>query len=61
MCNACLTRGIQLGGTGAFADIMTLNLAEELLDDARWLRFKACCYFNKADDNGAGSLNSNKM
>lgn len=61
MCCNCLNQGVMLGGTGAFADIMTLSLAEELLDDSKWLRFKARCYFFKADDNGSGSLNSLKM
>eukprot|EP00812_Abedinium_dasypus_P011669 NODE_5219_length_602_cov_115.857404.p1 GENE.NODE_5219_length_602_cov_115.857404~~NODE_5219_length_602_cov_115.857404.p1 ORF type:complete len:135 (+),score=47.16 NODE_5219_length_602_cov_115.857404:3-407(+) len=60
-CADCLSHGVRLGGSGAFADIMTLALAEELLDDSRWLKFKAQYYFYKADDNACGTLNTAKM
>lgn len=61
LCGHCLSHGVQLGGVGVFADLMTLPLARALLNDNRWLRFKSYYYFFKADDNGCGSLDALKM
>lgn len=56
VCGPCLRRGLELPDGGVFADMLSRNLAEALLDDSGWLRFRAQSYFNKADHNWTGAL-----
>merc|ERR1712232_568028 len=49
ICGACASEGQSLQGGGAFNDILTPTLANELLARETWLAFKADCYFNRAD------------
>jgi len=60
VCGACLARGCGLPGGGAFADILSPELAQGLLADAGWLKYKARSYFFKADHNEAGGVDKVK-
>lgn len=60
MCEQCVRQGCALPGGGAFADMLTEDLARSLINDRCWLRYKAGCYFYKADHNGAGTIDKHK-
>jgi len=60
ICGTCFARGSTFGGGGVFADILTPELAHELLADAGWLKYRARAYFFKADHNGTGMIDKSK-
>uniref|UniRef100_A0A7S1LCW0 EF-hand domain-containing protein n=1 Tax=Alexandrium catenella TaxID=2925 RepID=A0A7S1LCW0_ALECA len=60
VCGACFARGSNFAGGGVFADILTPELARELLADAGWLRYRARAYFFKADHNSTGLIDKPK-
>jgi len=49
ICATCEEGGEALRGGGAFTDILTPDLAEELLRNCKWLRYMCMVYFHKAD------------
>lgn len=60
ICDDCVQKGCALPGGGAFADMLSQDLAKSLLKDKGWLKYKAGCYFYKADHNGAGTIDKHK-
>eukprot|EP00440_Ansanella_granifera_P056404 gb/GFBE01061128.1/.p1 GENE.gb/GFBE01061128.1/~~gb/GFBE01061128.1/.p1 ORF type:complete len:925 (+),score=157.38 gb/GFBE01061128.1/:1-2775(+) len=61
LCHSCLQRGAALAPDGAFTDVLSPELARALLkEDAGWLKYKARCYFFKADHNAVGSIDKAK-
>merc|ERR1712224_176908 len=56
LCGTCCTKGSLLGDSGVFSDILTPELAEDLLAHKAWLSFKAQSYFLKADYDGDSVL-----
>jgi len=60
VCAPCCQRGSGLPGGGVFADMLNRELAEALVADPGWLRFKARSYFFKADHNATGSVDRMK-
>jgi len=61
VCEACLSKGCRFRGGGVFCDILTPSLAQDVLGNDGWLKYKASSYFFKADHNGKGFLDRLKM
>lgn len=61
VCGDCLKRGAKFRGGGVFADLLTPELAEDLLAHPRWLRFVSNTYFWKADYNRDGYLDAQEI
>jgi len=49
ICGGCLASGQSLGGRGVFTNVLTKELAVELLWHPEWLRYKSQCFFHWAD------------
>jgi len=60
VCAACLDQGCGFAGSGVFADMLSLELARELLANVGWLKFRARSYFFKADHNATGCVDKHK-
>ena len=60
LCPDCLQRARSLPGGGAFADVLSPELARAFLDNENWLSYKAQAYFFKADHTAAGFLDKAK-
>eukprot|EP00403_Amphidinium_massartii_P001015 CAMPEP_0178373802 /NCGR_PEP_ID=MMETSP0689_2-20121128/2050_1 /TAXON_ID=160604 /ORGANISM="Amphidinium massartii, Strain CS-259" /LENGTH=768 /DNA_ID=CAMNT_0019993755 /DNA_START=87 /DNA_END=2390 /DNA_ORIENTATION=- len=56
MCQRCASEGSSLKGGGLFADLLTVDLVKELLDNEQFLTFKAEAYFAKADFDASSSI-----
>jgi len=61
VCADCLAVGASFKGGGVFADMVTPELARDLLHRYGWLRFKSSCYFNMADYRSAGVIELDEM
>ena len=61
LCEECLQGAVSLPGGGAFADVLSPELARALLDNESWLTLKAQAYFFKADHTAAGFLDKAKI
>lgn len=64
MCGVCVAEGRKFQGGlngGIFTDVLTDNLACELVQKPHWLRFKARSYFSRADQDVTRSLDKEEL
>ena len=61
LCARCHSAAMQLPSGGLFADLLSPELAQALLQDDTWLAYKAQAYFFKADHNSTGLLDKAKL
>mmetsp|Transcript_108952 Transcript_108952/g.210896 ORF Transcript_108952/g.210896 Transcript_108952/m.210896 type:complete len:640 (+) Transcript_108952:66-1985(+) len=58
MCAKCADDGIKIG---AFSDILSCDLAAKLLDKPHLLKYKAFCYYDRADYNWSDDLDEGEL
>merc|ERR1719410_2361277 len=58
MCVNCIDEGMQIN---VFADLINSDIVEELLKRPRWLRYRANCYYDRADSNLSNDLDRDEL
>merc|ERR1712194_457797 len=61
LCRRCLSEGRELKGGGAFVDVVTPELARELLRYPKWLKYRARIYFHRTDSSQDSFLDVKEM
>mmetsp|Transcript_27971 Transcript_27971/g.61715 ORF Transcript_27971/g.61715 Transcript_27971/m.61715 type:complete len:788 (+) Transcript_27971:106-2469(+) len=56
MCNSCIEGGLGLAGGTVFSDLLSVDLAKGLLANSHLLKYKAECYYLKADCDSSNSI-----